>query len=173
MPQPFVGEIRIFGGDFAPVGWAFCNGQLLSIASNTALFALLGTAFGGNGVSTFALPDLRGRAPLASGQGLGLTDRARGNVLGFETHALSGPEMPAHTHSLGASSANGTNDTVAGNVMARSPSAITQFHVTADTTLHSATVGTSGGGQPHNNMQPYQAMNFIIALQGVFPAQWS
>ena len=172
MPLPFLGEIRVFGGDFAPQGWAFCDGQLLSIAQNTALFSLLGTAFGGNGVSTFALPDLRGRVPLASGQGLGLTDRARGNVLGFETHTLIGPEMPAHTHSLGASAANGNNDAAAGNVMARSPAAIPQFHVTADTTLHSATVGKSGGSQPHNNMQHYLALNFIIALQGVYPSQW-
>ena len=172
MPQPFVGEIRIFAGNFAPTGWAFCNGQLISIAQNTALFSLLGTAFGGNGVNTFALPNLQGRAPLGSGLGLGLTDRARGNVLGEESHALIGPEMPAHTHSLGASAANGASDAVAGNVMARSPAAIPQFHVTADATLHSATVGTSGGGQPHNNMQPYLALNFIIALQGVFPTQW-
>ena len=169
MPQPFVGEIRIFAGNFPPTGWAFCNGQLLPIASNTALFSLLGTAFGGNGVNTFALPNLQGRVPLGSGQGPGLTDRARGNVLGEESHALIGPEMPAHTHSLGASAANGTSDAVAGNVMARSPAAIPQYHVTADATLHSATVGTSGGGQPHNNMQPYLTLNFCIALQGIFP----
>ena len=172
MPQPFVGEIRIFAGSFPPTGWAFCSGQLLSISQNIALFSLLGTAFGGNGVNTFALPDLRGRVPVASGLGPGLTDRARGNVLGEETHALSGPEMPAHSHTLGASAANGTSDAVAGNVMARSPAAIPQFHVTADATLHSGTVGASGGGQPHNNMQPYLTLNFIIALQGAFPPQW-
>jgi microcystin-dependent protein len=172
MPQPFVGEIRIFAGDFAPTGWALCNGQLLSIGQNTALFSLIGTAFGGNGVSTFALPNLQGRVPLGSGQGPGLTDRARGNVLGEEAHALNGPEMAAHTHTLGASSANGNSDAVAGNVMARSPAAIPQFHVTADATLHSATVGATGGGQPHNNMQPYLTLNFIIALQGQFPPQW-
>jgi microcystin-dependent protein len=170
--MPFVGEIRIFAGNFAPKGWALCNGQLLPISPNTALFSLLGTAFGGNGVSTCALPNLQSRVPLGSGQGPGLTDRARGNLLGEESHALIGPEMPAHTHSLGASAANGNSDAVAGNVMARSAAGIPQFHVTADATLHSSVVGTTGGGQPHNNMQPYLTLNFIIALQGSFPPQW-
>jgi microcystin-dependent protein len=172
MPTPFVGEIRIFAGSFAPTGWAFCNGQLLAISSNTALFSIIGTTYGGNGVSTFALPDLRGRVPMAAGRGLGLSPRSLGNAVGYETHALIGPEMPIHTHSLAGSAGNGTTDSPAGAVLARSPAAIPQFQEFADATMHSSTVGTSGGGQPHNNMQPYLALNFIIALQGVFPSRW-
>lgn len=171
MPQPFVGEIRIFAGSFAPTGWAFCNGQILPIGQNTALFSLIGTTYGGNGVSTFALPNLQGRVPIGSGDGPGLTPRSRGNMVGEEGHTLSGPELPSHTHSLGASS-NGASDTVVGGVLARSPAGIPQFNASADTQLHSSVVGTAGASQPHNNMQPYLTLNFIIALQGVFPSQW-
>src|SRR5690349_20962116 len=158
MSDQFVAEIRIFPFNFAPTGWAFCNGQLLPISQNTALFSLLGTAYGGNGVSNFALPNLQGRVPIGSGDGPGLTPRARGNSLGEESHVLLGGEMPSHTHSLGASS-NGASDAVAGGVLARSPAGIPQFHATADTQLHSSVVGTAGGSQPHNNMQPYLTLN--------------
>jgi microcystin-dependent protein len=169
MPDPFVGEIRIFAGNFAPSGWALCNGQILPISQNTALFSLLGNAYGGNGISTFGLPDLRGRAPILFGQGPGLTDRVRGEALGAETHTLSVAEIPAHTHPLGASAANGTSDAVAGGVMARSPAAIPQFEASADTMLAPSTVATTGDSQPHNNMQPYLTLTFIIALQGIYP----
>ena len=169
MPEPFVGEIRIFAGNFAPAGWALCNGQLMPISQNTALFSLLGTAYGGNGQSSFALPDLRGRAPMLFGQGPGLTPRVRGEAAGAETHALILPEIPGHSHPLGASADNGTSDAVTGGVMARSPAGIPQYAAGSDTTLAVDTVGLTGGNQPHDNMQPYLALNFIIALQGIFP----
>ena len=170
--MPFVGEIRIFACNFPPTGWAFCNGQILPISQNTALFSLLGTTYGGDGRSTFALPNLQGRVPIAAGDGPGLTPRLAGEQVGTETHTLIGPEMAVHTHPLAASAANGNSDTVQGNVLARSPAAIPQFHALADTQLHSSVVGTAGGSQPHNNMQPYLALNFCIALQGQFPSRW-
>jgi microcystin-dependent protein len=169
MPEPFVGEIRIFAGDFAPTGWALCDGQILPISQNTALFSLIGTTYGGNGVSTFALPDLRGRAPILYGEGPGLTPREIGEPVGTETHTLSVAELPAHTHPIGASTANGDSDAVEGRVMARSPAAIPQYASSANTTLAASAVASTGGGQPHNNMQPYLTLNFIIALQGMFP----
>jgi microcystin-dependent protein len=172
MPQPFVGEIRIFAGSFAPTGWALCDGQLMPISQNTALFSLLGTAYGGDGRSTFALPDLRGRVPVHVGQGPGLTERLWGEVLGSEAHTLSVGEIPVHTHPLGASAANGSSDAPAGGVMARSPAAVPQYAAVADTTLAASAVSPTGGGQPHNNMQPYLTLNFIIALQGFFPSRW-
>lgn len=167
--MPFVGEVRIFGGNFAPTGWFFCDGQLLPIASYTALFSLLGTNFGGNGTTTFGLPDLRGRTPIGPGQGPGLTSRVVGQALGVESHALTTAETPAHTHALRAASSNGTSDRPAGNVMARSAAAIPHYGATADTDLAPAAVGASGGSQPHNNMQPYQTLTYIIAHQGVYP----
>ncbi len=172
MPAPFVGEIRIFAGNFPPTGWAFCNGQLLPISQNTALFAILGTAYGGNGVSTFALPDLRGRVPMQPGQGPGLSPRARGDAPGTEAHALILPELPGHTHPVAANSGNGNDDAPFGRVMARSAAGIPQFAVTADTAMAVDAVSVSGEGQPHNNMQPYLALNFIIALQGIYPSRW-
>ena len=172
MPAPFVGEIRIFAGNFAPTGWAFCNGQLLPISQNTALFSIIGTAYGGNGVSTFALPDLRGRVPMQPGQGLGLTPRSRGEMIGAETHTLSLAEMPAHTHPLTAHSGNGHTDAAAGSAMARSPSGIPQYAPDFDATMAPDAVSPTGGSQPHDNMQPYLTLNFIIALQGIFPPRW-
>jgi microcystin-dependent protein len=171
MPEPFVGEVRIFAGSFAPNGWALCNGQLLPIVQNIALFSLLGTTFGGDGQTTFALPDLRGRVPIHMGQGPGLSDRVRGQALGAEAHALGVAEMPVHAHSLGASAANGNRDAAAGGVMARSPAAIPQYEASADTSLAASAVSTTGADQPHNNMQPYLALNFIIAMQGIFPSR--
>ena len=169
--MPFVAEVRIFCGNFAPVGWAFCDGQILSISSNTALFSLLGTRFGGNGVSTFALPDLRGRTPIGPGQGPGLSSRIAGQAIGSESHTLTTAETPAHTHSLRAGSSNGTSDRPAGNVLSRSAAGIPHYGTTADTDLAAAAVGTNVGGQPHNNMQPYLACTYIIALQGVYPSR--
>lgn len=170
MPEPFVGEIRIFAGNFAPVGWALCNGQLMPISQNTALFSLLGTAYGGDGQSTFGLPDLRGRAPMLFGQGLGMTPHVRGQAVGAETHVLILPEIPGHSHPLGASAGNGTQDAVEGGVMARSPAGIPQYAAASDTWLAVDTVGLAGGNQPHNNMQPYLTLNFIIARQGIYPS---
>ena len=169
MPEPFVGEVRMFAGNFAPSGWAFCNGQILQISQNTALFSLIGITYGGNGQSTFALPDLRGRVPVHPGQGPGLSNRALGESAGAEALTLAESEIPAHTHALGASSGNGTASTPAGRVPARSPAAIPQYGASADASLAPSAVAASGGSQPHNNMQPYLTVSFIIALQGVFP----
>jgi len=172
MPDPFIGEVRIFAGNFAPTGWALCDGQLLSIASNTALFSLLGTTYGGNGVNTFGLPDLRGRVPIQPGQGPGLSLHDLGERAGVESLTLLATEMPQHTHAVSASNANGNSDAAAGRFAARSASAVQQYSTNADaidTTLSAAAVGSSGGSQPHNNMQPYLVLNFIIALQGIYP----
>jgi microcystin-dependent protein len=172
MPAPFVGEIRIFAGNYAPTGWAFCNGQLLPIGSYTALFSILGTTYGGNGQSTFALPDLRGRVPMQPGQGPGLSPRALGDAVGTEAHALTQPELPGHSHSLAANSGNGNDDAPFGRVMARSAAGIPQFSATENTAMAADAVSVTGGSQSHNNMQPYLALNFIISLQGIFPARW-
>ena len=118
MPEPFVGEVRVFAGNFAPAGWAFCNGQLLQISTNTALFSLLGTNYGGNGLSSFALPDLRGRLPIHPGQGPGLSLRTLGELGGSETQTLTTSQIPSHAHTMGASTANGVSDSPAGNVPA-------------------------------------------------------
>ena len=172
MPAFFVGEIRIFAGNYPPTGWAFCNGQLLPIASYTALFSILGTAYGGDGQSTFALPDLRGRVPMQPGQGPGLSPRARGESVGSETHTLILPELPGHTHPLAANSGNGNDTAPFNRVMARSAAGIAQYAATDDTAMAVDAVSVTGGGEPHNNMQPYLALNFIIALQGIFPSRW-
>src|SRR5262245_47062830 len=169
MPDQFVGEVRIFAGTFAPTGWAFCDGQLLSISQNTALFSLLGTAFGGDGVSTFALPDLQGRAPIHAGQGPGLTPRTRGEKSGSEAHQLTVAQMPSHPHTMGASGANGTTATPAGGVPARDPAGPPQYAASADVDLGATAINSAGGGGAHNNMQPFLSVNYIIALSGAFP----
>jgi microcystin-dependent protein len=167
--QPFIAEIKMFAGNFAPRGYAFCDGQLLSIAQNTALFSLIGTTYGGNGITTFGLPDLRGRVPMHQGQGPGLTSRVIGELSGEEVHTLSTPELPVHNHSVGAattaSSKNPTNNvpafTAGGSSYAAAPT----------TTMNASMVGGGGGNQPHNNMQPYLVVSFIIALVGIFPSR--
>lgn len=170
--MPYIGEVRLTGFAFAPSGWALCNGQLLSIASNTALFQVIGTTYGGNGVSTFALPDLRGRTPLGVGEGLGLTNRAAGEAGGTETHTLSAAELPAHTHLLRANGGNGITDKPDGSLPARDPAAVPRYApaASADANLAANAVSNAGGSQPHNNMQPYVVVNYIIALQGMFPS---
>jgi microcystin-dependent protein len=170
MATPFIGEIRIWAGNFAPTGWALCNGQVLPIIQNTTLFNIIGTAYGGDGIATFALPDLRGRVPIEPGQGTGLTNRQRGEAGGEEFHRLVTSEMPAHTHTLGAGAGNGNSDTPASRVLARSPAAVPQFAGSADVALGPTAVAQQGGDQPHNNLQPYLVLNFIIALQGVTPS---
>jgi microcystin-dependent protein len=170
MADPFVAEIRIFPFNFAPKGWAFCSGQLMPISQNTALFSLLGTTYGGDGKSTFALPDMQGNAPMHPGQGQGLSLRDLGQIGGSETITLLQSEMPAHTHSLMAN----TLDIADTNV----PSPNASFALSSGGTLYQAAANTSlsvqglapaGGGLPHSNMQPYLTLNFCIALQGVFP----
>src|SRR5207244_2999440 len=169
MADPFVAEIRIFPFNFSPKGCAFCGGQLLPLSQNTALFSLLGTTYGGDGKSTFALPDLQGRAPMHPGQGPGLSLHDLGETGGSETVTLIESEMPAHSHNWTASSADSDSQTPAGSLLAggiglgmyAAPGALTQ--------LASAALPPAGGDQPHNNMQPYLTLYFNIALQGVFP----
>lgn len=171
MADPFLGEIRLFGGNFAPQGWALCNGQLLPIAQNTALFSLLGTNYGGDGHVTFGLPDLRGRAPIHMGQGAGLTPRPIGSVSGRETVALIAHECPAHLHA--ASGANGANQaSPVGNFWSTDPNGNTAaYSTTANSVMAPGAIGATGLGQPHENMQPYLAVNYIIALAGVYPSR--
>lgn len=169
MATPFLGSISMFGGNFAPRGYAHCQGQLLSIAQNDALFTLLGTIYGGDGVTTFALPDLRGRSPIHFGQGPGLGSYAIGESVGQEMVTLTASQLPVHTHTLGASSAPGSGGP-AGGVWARS-SATQNYAAAANVSMNAATVGSSGGSQPHQNMSPFLVINFIIALEGVFPSR--
>lgn len=176
MAQPFLGEIRMFGGNFAPVGWAFCNGQLMAIAQNTALFAILGTTYGGDGQTTFALPDLRARMPVHVGQGNGLSPYLLGETIGETSHTLTLSEMPTHGHALNAdASAPASANTAAGNALGKAASGTTTPPVyaapTAFVAMASGAVGPSGGSQPHENRQPYLGLSFIIALEGVFPSR--
>ncbi|HEX7175543.1 MAG TPA: tail fiber protein [Pyrinomonadaceae bacterium] len=170
MADPFVAEIRIFPFNFAPKGWAWCNGQLLPLSQNTALFSLLGTTYGGDGKSTFALPDLQGRAPMHPGQGPGLSLHDLGETGGSETVSLLISEIPAHTHALRASSEIGEDRTPAGEAIAQSTGGFL-YRTPADGLVPMAFQGLppAGGDQPHNNLQPYLTFYFNIALQGVFP----
>lgn len=171
MSSPFVAEIRIFGFNFAPTGWAQCNGQLLPISQNTALFSLLGTFYGGDGKSTFALPNLQGSAPLHQGQGQGLSEYVIGQQSGTQFVTLLESEMPFHNHGWQANNAPATlNAPDTGRSLARS-SGGTAFKagVNADAQMAFQAVAISGGSLPHNNMQAYLVLNFCIAMQGVFP----
>ncbi len=172
MADPFVAEIRIFPFNFAPRGWAWCNGQLLPISQNTALFSLLGTFYGGDGKSTFALPDLQDRAPLhtGGGQGPGLSQHFLGETGGSETVTLLESEIPSHSHTLMGVTVAGNRTNPAGNSVARTTGA-TPYAPAAAANAQTApeSVAPVGGDQPHNNMQPYLTLNFNIALQGVFP----
>ncbi len=172
MADPFVAEIRIYPFNFAPSGWAFCDGQLLPLSQNTALFSLLGTTYGGNGKSNFALPDLQGRAPMHPGQGPGLSLHDLGETGGSETTTLLESETPAHTHAMQADAADPADVQApsASVALARSQGGNAYQTNTAGLVSMAATaLASAGGSQPHNNMQPYLTMNFCIALQGVFP----
>ena len=170
MADPFVAEIRIFPFNFAPKGWAWCDGQLLPLSQNTALFSLLGTTYGGNGKSNFALPDLQGRAPMHPGQGPGLSLHDLGETGGSETVSLLESEIPAHAHTLRANTidAGDTNIPTASAAFAQS-SGGTLYQAANNTQLASQALTPAGGDQPHNNLQPYLTFYFNIALQGVFP----
>lgn len=169
MSNPYLGEIRIFGGNFAPQGWAFCDGSLLSISTNAALFSILGTTYGGNGQTTFALPDLRGRTPLHPGQGSGLSNYNLGETGGVETATLTPAKIPAHGHGLQGRSGPATSHSPAGSVPAQ-PSAGAVYKSGGSTvTMDPASISATPSG-PHTNMAPFIAMNFIIALQGLFPS---
>ena len=165
MGTPFLGENKIISWNYPPKGWAFCNGQFMAINQNQALFALLGTTYGGNGQTTFGLPDLRGRAAMHMGAGF-----IQGQNGGEEAHTLTFSEMPAHTHGLQASTQNGNAQAPAGNFLARNTNNI-YSPISNLTTLRPTSVTNVGGSQPHPNMQPYLTVNFIIALIGVFPSR--
>lgn len=174
--EGYIAAIWMFGGNFAPRNWAFCQNQLIAISSNTALFSLLGTTYGGNGTTTFALPDLRGRVPVGTGQGPGLQYVNLGEIAGTPSVTLISSQMPAHNHNLFATTIPGTTGTPAGNVMVASPLAagrpVNAFAAPgATTTLNPASIGVSGGSQPHENMQPYLGMNYVICMFGIFPSR--
>ncbi|HXK03322.1 MAG TPA: tail fiber protein [Verrucomicrobiae bacterium] len=165
--QAYIGEIKMFAGNFAPANWAFCDGRLIPISQNTALFSLLGTTYGGDGQNTFALPDLRGRVPMHQGTGFVI-----GQLSGSETVTLVSNQLPAHNHAAVASLA-GTVDTPVNGFPATDPGAnVAQFtNAAADANMNAAAVSTVGNSQPHENMQPFLAISYIICLFGIFPAR--
>lgn len=171
MSEPFTAEIRIFAGNFAPRGWAFCNGQLLPISQNTALFSLIGTTYGGDGRTTTALPNLEGRAPMHPGRGPGLTSRRLGQQGGSETETLSEAQMPNHNHTAQGTTNSANQRTPANHLAATGGGRGTNFYSNAASSGAFKELINTGGGQAHNNMQPFLAMNFIIALVGLYPSR--
>jgi microcystin-dependent protein len=171
MSEPFVGQIQIFGFNFAPQGWALCAGQILPISQNTALFSILGTTYGGDGKSNFALPNLQGRVPIQQGQGSGLSPRDLGQTGGEEFVTLAGNQMPGHTHPANCNNAVGTAYDPAGQVWSQDAGGNQEYGTGAVAGHHMSpnAVLQAGGGQPHNNLQPYLVLNYCIAMQGVFP----
>jgi microcystin-dependent protein len=168
--EPFLGEIRMFGFNFAPQGWAMCNGQLLPIDQNTALFSLLGTQYGGDGQSTFALPDLQSRVAIHQGQGAGLSPYVMGQAGGVEATTISQGQMPAHNHLVQATNHLAKNEKPTGMVLAHPSTAV--YGATSDgTTMNPAMITNTGGNQPVSEIQPYLVVNFCIALQGIFPSR--
>lgn len=172
MSEPFIAEIRIFAGNFAPRGWAFCDGQLLPISQNTALFSLIGTTYGGDGRTTTALPNLQGRAPMHPGRGPGLTQRRLGEQGGFETATLTEAQMPNHAHTLRARNAPASANTAsADTALARSALGFAYSESSPTVGLAPGALENAGGDQAHNNMQPFLTMYFIIALVGLYPSR--
>lgn len=171
MADPFVAEIRIFPFNFPPKGWAFCDGQLLPLSQNTALFSLLGTTYGGNGKSNFALPDMQGNAPMHPGQGPGLSLHDLGEIGGSETVTLLESEMPAHSHGMMAADVPGNSRVTAGGVLARATGGNVYMPPAGNplVSMSPMAIAPAGGDQSHNNMMPYLTLSFCIALQGVFP----
>jgi microcystin-dependent protein len=167
--DPFVGEITFFSGNFAPVGWAFCDGSLLSIAEYDTLFALIGTTYGGDGQNNFALPDLRGRVPIHQGTSLGSTYTI-GQTGGTETVTLTPAQIPLHNHIPNVNAGAGNADTPNGNVWAKASSGTPYAAAPSAVNMNTATISAIGGSQPHNNMVPFVAVNYIISLFGVFPS---
>ena len=168
---PFLGEVQWFAGNFAPRGWALCDGQLLAISSNQSLFSLLGTMYGGDGRVTFALPEVRGRTIIHEGSGPGLTPRLVGNRSGTENETLNANQMPNHTHTLRASSGLSTAVAPAGNVLSSPGRTRLYDSGAANTNMNAGAITSTGGSQSHNNMQPYNTLTCIIALQGTFPSR--
>lgn len=171
MSEPFVGEIRMFGGNFAPRGWAFCDGQLLAVNQYDALFSLLGTAYGGDGRTTFGLPDLRGRVPVHMGTGPGLSDRRIGSQGGAENVTLAANEIPSHTHPMTATADIGTEPSPANNFLASTSVGSPYFTGAPNAALAPNVIAASGGGQSHNNVQPSVCVNYIISLFGIYPSR--
>jgi len=174
MSEPFVAEIKIWAGNFAPRGWAFCNGQLLPISQNTALFSLIGTIYGGDGRTTTGLPDFQGRAPMHPGLGPGLTDRRLGQEGGVEIVTLSEAQTPSHNHTMNATAnpAEAPGPGLSGgNALGRSVGGAYYATNTNPTPFNSSTMQNTGGGQGHNNLQPFLGISFIIALQGLYPSR--
>jgi microcystin-dependent protein len=171
MSEPFIAEIKIFAGNFAPRGFAFCNGALLPIAQNTALFSLIGTTYGGDGRTTTALPNLSGRAPMHPGSGPGLTSRTLGQKGGTETETLNSGQMANHSHSLRSHPFPGNASGPAGNTFARTVGAVPYTPSSNLVDMATQMLASTGGGQAHNNLQPFLTMNFIIALTGTFPSR--
>ena len=166
MGQPFVGEIRMFGGNFAPVGWMLCQGQQLAISENDVLFQLIGTTYGGDGQSTFNLPNLQGRLPMHQGSNF-----IMGQMAGAETVTLTTQQLPIHSHPMAASLNNAASSTVTGNVVGQVGATQIYREVPAASPMASQACTPTGGSQPHDNMQPFLCINFIISLFGVFPSQ--
>lgn len=169
--EAFIGEIKMVGFNFAPRGWAFCNGQLLPILQNTVLFSLLGTTYGGDGRTTFALPDLRGRVPIHQGQGPGLTPQTIGTRVGVENVTLTPAQMPTHTHQAFGSSSLATQPSPQGNLLAAKGRTKLYVEPGSEVVMGSTAIGPTGGGGSHTNMQPSLVLNYIIALQGIFPSR--
>jgi microcystin-dependent protein len=171
MSEPFLAEVRIVGFNFAPRGWAFCDGQILPINQNQSLYSLLGTTYGGDGRTTFALPDLRGRVPIHVGRSNGGPVHTLGQKSGEETHTLSVSEMPQHTHEARASATDGNTVNTTGSILARTTQGIYEQGAGNLVETRAGTITNVGGSQAHNNMQPYLAVDFCIALRGLFPSR--
>ena len=172
MSEPYVGEIRMFAGNFAPRGWAFCDGQLLAVSQNDALFSLLGTIYGGDGRTTFGLPDVRGRVPLHQGSGPGLSPRRLGSKSGAEKVTLTTNQMPSHTHTLSGSSNVATESDPQNNLLAETVAPASLYRATQPSlSLSSKSINSEGGSRSHTNLMPFLCINYIIALFGIYPSR--
>ncbi len=171
MSEPFIAEIRIFAGNFAPRGWAFCNGQLLPVSQNTALFSLIGTTYGGDGRTTTALPNLQGRAPMHPGRGPGLTARQLGEKGGLNTVTLSELQIPSHTHPQGAATRRPRSETPTATTVVTEAGEATYKTSGSNVAMASQAISNTGGSQAHNNVQPLLTLNYIIALVGLYPSR--
>lgn len=172
MSEPFVGEVRMFAGSFAPRGWAFCDGQLLAVSQNDALFSLFGTIYGGDGQTTFGLPDLRGRVPIHAGSGPGLTPRSLGSNSGSENETVAANTLPSHSHEFRASTNIADESDPSGNVLAQPPAVSTYFPTVPNTAdLAASSLASVGGNQSHTNLMPFLCVNFIVALVGIYPSR--
>ena len=172
MATPFVGELRLVGFNFAPLGWAMCNGQILAISENVALFSLLGTMYGGDGVRTFALPNLQGRVPIHTGSLTGGSFYTQGEVLGAESVTLLTTQIPAHSHNVNCDSGKGNKPAPTGNFPAADAAGVTaEYAAATNAQMNPGMIAATGGSQPHENRQPSLVLNWIISLEGIFPSR--